>query len=200
MALTIVQILNLSRAKLLESTPEIISDETLLIYANLVHQDLWKRVFTNDKIASATVTFTNGVGSLPATFGTMYGSAQDSAGNVFEEVSIEDFDNKIMERMVTVENGTIKVYPTTTTSLSIKFYPLVTTLTTGSTPTINEYFHEAIVYGICERAFEDLQDQELSSFYHAKYESMLAQKSSSQSNYEESNARGGTMFSYQKLI
>ena len=200
MALTTVNILNLSRAKLLEATPEIISDETLLIYANLVHQDLWKRIFTSDKIASATVTFTNGSGSLPATYGTMYGSAQDSGGNVFEEVSIEDFDNKVLDNMVTIEGGVIKCYPTTTSSLAIKFYPVVTTLTVGSTPSINDYFHEAIVYGICERAFEDLQDQELSSFYHAKYESMITQKASSQSNYEESNARGGTMFTWQKIV
>jgi len=200
MQLTTINILNLARAKLLESTTEIISDETILIYANLSYQDIIKRVFTNDKILSATVTFTNGVGTLPALFGTLYGSAQDTGTQTFEEVSIEDFDNKIAERMVTIEGGTIKAYPTTTTSLAIKYYPVFATLTSGVNPSINEYFHECIVYGILDRAFEDLQDASLSAYYHAKYEGMINQKTAIQSNYEENNVKGGTMFNYQQLI
>ncbi len=200
MALTTNQIITLSRAKLLEATTEVISDDTILIYANLTNQDIIKRVFTNDKILSATVSLTNGVGSLPSLFGTLYGSAQDAQGNVFEEVSIEDFDNKTLDRMITIEGGTFKVYPTTTSSVDIKYYPISETLTTSQNPTINEYFHECIVYGILERAFEDLQDQELSSYYKAKYENMILSKSSVQSNYEETNQRGSTMFTYTKLI
>lgn len=200
MALTVTQILNLSRAKLLEQTTEIISDETLLIYANLTQQDIIKRTFTNDKILSATVSFSSGVGSLPATFGTLYGSAQDSAGNVFEEVTIEDFDNKALDRMITVEGGTFKCYPTTTASLQVKYYPATTTLTAGSTPSVNEYFHECIVYGILMRAFEDLQDESLSAYYAGKYEADLTKRAQNQSNYEEGNQRGGQMFTYQQLI
>ena len=194
------QITSLARIKLLEATPEVISDETLLIYANLTNIDLVKRIFTNDKILSATVTFTSGVGTLPTTFGTLYGSAQDSEGNIFEEVSIEDFDNKVLERMITVEGATFKCYPTTTTSLAVKYYPTFATLTAGSTPSVNEYFHECMLYGILERAFEDLQDEELSAYYKSKYESMVAQRMANQSNYEEGNSRGGQMFTYQKLI
>ena len=198
--MTITQILQLARIKLLESTSEIISDETILIYANQANMDLTKRIFTNDKILSATVTLTNGGGAFPSTFGTLYGSAQDSAGNVFEEVSIEDFDNKTLNRMITIESGTFKVYPTTTASVDIKYYPTFQTLTSGSIPTLNEYFHECIVYGILERAFEDLQDVELSSYYKSKYETELTRKMANQSNYEESNARGGQMFTYTRLI
>jgi len=198
--MTITQILQLARAKLLEATSEIISDETILLYANQANMDLTKRIFTNDKILSSTVTFTSGVGPLPSTFGTLYGSAQDSAGNVFEEVSIEDFDNKTLDRMITIEGGEFKIYPTTTTSVSIKYYPTFQTLTAGSTPTLNEYFHECIIYGILERAFEDLQDQELSSFYKTKYESEILRKMANQSNFEEGNQRGGQMFSYTRLI
>lgn len=200
MALTTVQILTLARAKLLEQTTEIISDETILIYANLAYQDLIKRIFTSDKVASATVTFTSGVGTLPTLFGTLYGSPQDSAGNKYEEVSIEDFDNKTLSQMVTIENGTIKCYPTTTSSLSIKYYPTFAALTSGVNPTINEYFHECIVYGILERAFEDLQDESLSTFYKSKYEGEITKKTAIQSNYEEGNQTGGQMFSYQNLM
>lgn len=200
MSLTTVQILTLARAKLLEQTTEIISDETILIYANLSYQDLIKRIFTADKVASATVTFTSGVGTLPTLFGTLYGSAQDTAGNKFEEVSIEDFDNKTLSQMVTIENGTIKCYPTTTSLLAIKYYPTFATLTSGVNPTINEYFHECIVYGILERAFEDLQDESLSAFYKQKYESEITKKTAIQSNYEEGNQRGGQMFSWVNLM
>jgi len=200
MALTIIQIFSLARAKLLEATTEIISDETLLIYANLAQQDIIKRTFTADKIQSQTMTFTSGTVAVPATFGTLYGSAQDSSNNVFEEVSIEDFDNKTLDRMITVEGGYFKVYPTETTSLAIKFYPAATTLTTGSTPSVNEYFHECIVYGILERAFEDLQDESLSAYYAGKYEAKLTKQMANQSNYEEGNQRGGQLFTHQNLI
>lgn len=198
--MTISQILQLARAKLLESTSEIISDETILLYANQANMDLTKRIFTNDKILSATINFTSGVGAFPSTFGTLYGSAQDTSGNVFEEVSIEDFDNKTLDRMIAVESGTFKVYPTDTASVLIKYYPTFQTLTAGSTPTLNEYFHECIIYGILERAFEDLQDQELSSYYKSKYEAELVRKMANQSNYEEGNQRGGQMFTYTRLI
>lgn len=199
MALTTTQIISLSRAKLLEATTEIISDTTILIYANLSYQDLIKRVFTNNKILSATITFTNGIGSLPSLFGTLYGSAQHDS-EVFEEVSIEDFDNKTLDSMITIEGGEFKVYPSTIASLDIKYYPTFAALTTSVNPSIDDYFHEAIVYGILERAFEDLQDQELSSYYKSKYENMIAQKASIQSNYEEANQRGSTMFTWTKIV
>lgn len=193
-------ILQICRKKLLEDTTEVISDEILLSYANLTNIDLVKRLFTNDKILSATVAFSNGEGTLPATFGTLYGSAQDSNGNVFEEVSIEDFDNKVLDRMITVEGGKFKCYPTDTVSLAIKYYPTFSTLTYASSPSVNEYFHECMIYGILERAFEDLQDEELSAFYKSKFEAMVAQRSAVQSNYEEGNTRGGQFFSYQQLL
>ncbi len=198
--MTIQEAIKISRIKLLEQTSEVIADETLLTYANLANIDLVKRLFTNDKILSATLTLTNGGAAFPSTFGTLYGSAQDAQGNVFEEVSIEDFDNKTLDRMITVEGGAFKVYPTTTASVTIKYYPTFSTLTLASTPSVNEYFHECIIYGILSRAFEDLQDESLSAFYQAKYESMIAQRSATQSNYEEGNQRGGQLFTYQQLV
>lgn len=200
MSLTVVQIFSLARAKLLEATTEIISDETLLIYANLAQLDIIKKTFTADKILSASISFTNGIGTIPSGFGTLYGSAQDSGGMKFEEVSIEDFDNKILDRMITVEGGQFKCYPTNTSTLAIKYYPATTTLTVGSTPSVNEYFHECIVYGILARAFEDLQDESLAAYYAGKYETMLTKNSSVQSNYEEGNQRGGQMFGYVNLL
>lgn len=198
--MTISQILSLARIKLLEQTTEVVSDETLLLYANLTNIDLVKRTFTNDKILSATVSLTNGEGTLPSGFGTLYGSGKDSGDNNYEEVSIEDFDNKVLEKMMTIEGAKLKVYPTTVASINIKYYPTFSTLTIASNPSVNEYFHECMVYGVLERAFEDLQDESLSAFYKAKYESEVARRSATQSNYEEGNVRGSQMFTYQQLL
>lgn len=194
--MTTAQILELSRLKLLESGTEIISDTTLLIYANLAHKDVIKKAFPNTAVTTATVTFTSGVGTLPATFGTLYTDAYDVNNNIFPEVSISDFirNNASSINSVVIEGGTIKVSPSSTTSLTIKFYPTYDTLTSSVNPTIDEYLHEPIIYGILARAFEDLQDPELSQFYEKKFDVMLEKKLSNLSNYEEEAQRGGVMF------
>ncbi len=196
--MTTSQILSLARNKLLEQGTEIISDETILIYANLAYQDVARRIFPASSILSATVNFTAGVGTLPANFGTLYGDTYVN-GRSYQEQSIADFSNASSNALV-VEGGTLKVYPTTTASLSIKYYPSFPDLTTLVNPTINSYFHELIVYGILYRAYEDLQDEPLSKYYRDKYEAELNQKISVQSSYEEDNVRGGQMFTDQRLI
>jgi hypothetical protein len=198
--MTTNQIIALARAKLLEQTSEILIDTTLLIYANLTQQDIYKRVFPNSQILSATVILTNGVGTLPASFGTLYGSGLDSSNNIYEELSIEDFDNKTLNYSMTVEGGTLKVFPSTVTSIAIKYYPTFADISTSVNPSIDSYFQEPIVYGILARAFEDLQDEELANNYMMKYEKMIADRIKIQSNYEESNIRGSQMFTYQNLI
>lgn len=194
------KIVQLARIKLLEQTTEVVSDETLLEYVNLVNIDMVKRTFTADKILSATLTLVNGEANVPSGFGTLYGAGKDTNENNYQEISIEDFDNKTLDRAITVEGGKIKCYPTEITTLYIKYYPSFTTLTAGSTPSVNEYFHECYIYGVLARAFEDLQDEELASFYNAKYEALVAQRSAIQSNYEENNVRGSQFFNYQQLL
>jgi len=194
--MTTTQITQLVRLKLLESGTDIISDATILIYANLAHKDVIKKAFPNSSITTSTVTFTAGVGTLPATFGTLYTDAIDSNDNIFPEVSIADFVRKEAggENCVTIESATIKASPTTTASLVIKYYPTYSTLTASVNPTIDEYLHEPIIYGTLARAYEDLQDPELSQFYSNKFDSMLDKKLSVLSNYEENAERGGQMF------
>lgn len=193
-------IITLARNKLLETTTEILKDDVLYIYANLSQEDIAKKTFTNDKITSATVTFTSGVGTLPTDFGTLYGDAFDTANNFYPEMTIEDFKKEIQERGVTIEAGTIKVLPSTTTSLTIKYWPTFADMTSAVNPSINSYFHEMIVYGILYRAFEDLQDWELSKFFREKYDVELQQKIETLSNYEENNTRSSEFFSQQNLL
>lgn len=200
--MTTQEIINLARAKLLESGTEILTDATLLIYANLAHKDVIKKAFPNSSITSSTVTFTSGSGTLPATFGTMYGDPYDSSNNIYPVVSIADFVrmSASAENATTIESGTIKVSPTSTTSLTIKYYPTYSTLTLVVNPTIDEYLHEPIVYGILARAFEDLQDFELAQFHANKFTQMLEDKINTLSAYEEDPIRGGQMFNGINII
>lgn len=191
--MTTPEILALARAKILEQEEDIISDTTLLIYANLAYKDVIKRAFPNNSILTATVTFTSGSGALPASFGTTYGDAVDTGGTIFPEVSIADFIRQNGAPAITIEGGVMKVSPSTTASLSVKYYPTYPTLTASVHPTIDEFLHEPIVYGTIGRAFEDLQDFELSKFYEKKASDMLIDKLNALSNYEEDSLRGGVM-------
>jgi hypothetical protein len=198
--LTTNKILSLARNKLLETTTEILSDETILTYANLSQEDIAKKTFTNDKILTASVSFSNGVGTLPNSFGTLYGDAYDADNNFYPELAIEDFNKKTLDRGVTIEGGSIKVLPDTVSSLTIKYWPTFAEMTSTVNPTVNSYFHEIIVYGILYRAFEDLQDFELSKFFREKYDVELNQKIQTLSEYDEGNQRASQFFNYQQLL
>ncbi len=198
MDLTTTQLVDIARSKLLEIGTEILSDATLLIYANWTKQDINKRIFPASSILSATVNFTSGTGSLPSDFGTLYGSGYSNT-TPFQEVTAGDFSSAD-GYAITVEGGSLKVYPTTTGSLTIKYYPKYNTLSAMVNPNMDSYFQELIVYGILFRAYEDLQDEEMSMQYESKYEKKLAQKLAAQSNYEEDNVRGGQLFNSLDLL
>lgn len=201
-ALTTNQITTSARRKLLEETSDLVSDATILEYANQTYDDLKFRTRTNDQIKTATITFTNGVGTLPADFGTLYGDGYRSTTDKtpFSEKSISDFDSELYDNAVTIEDGEIKVTPSSETSLIIKYFPSYTALSSAQNPEINSYFHELIIYGILYRAYEDLQDEELSNYYEEKYEDKFEKKKRGLSSYEEGNQRGNQLFGYQKLM
>ena len=92
------------------------------------------------------------------------------------------------------------VYPDTTTSLVIKYFPQPAALTAVVNPTIDSYFHEPIVYGGMYRAYEDLQDETLMEFYQARFKQEMKDRLAVQSGYEEKNKTGGVMFTDQRLI
>lgn len=197
--MTTNEILSLVRTKALEAGSEVVSEPTLLIYVNLAHRDVIKRAFPNNSVETATITFTNGVGTLPTNFGTLYTDAYDSDGNIFNEVSISDFIRLNGEPAIVIENDTIKVSPDTKSSLNIKYYPDYAALTNIQNPTIDEYLHEPIVYGALSRVIEDLQDPELSQFYLNKYEKMLTDRLSHISNYEETG-QSNVMFNQIRIL
>lgn len=198
--MTSQQIINSVRRKVLEAGTEIITDATLFEYLNLAYQDVYKRIYPNSAITTATITCVAGVCTLPATFGTLYGDAYDSSDKSYEEVSIADFKRGEFDRAVTIENGTLKVLPLTTASLSIKHYPKPATLTAVINPTIDDFFQEALVYGTTYRCHEDLQDETLSQFYRALFKTEMQERLEAQSSYEELNQRGGSFFTDQGLI
>lgn len=202
MSLTTNEVTSAIRRKLLEETTDLVTDATVLLNVNLAYDDLKIRTFTADQIQTATITFSSGEASVPLDFGTLYGDAYATTTDKtpFPEKSIADFDKDTTINGVTIEGGKIKVAPTDTTSLIIKYYPSYDALSTSQNPEINEYFHELLIYGALSRIHEDLQDEVLSKYYDDKYEALLKKKTDSMSNYEEANDRGGEMFSYQQLI
>ena len=192
--MTSQQILAAARRKILEATNDIVTDDTILLYLNLTNQDVTRRAYPANSVVSATITLTNGVGALPSNFGTLYGDPQRDSYNVFPEMSIQDFSRNISQNASTVEAGILKVFPTSTTSVNIKFYPSYADLTTTTNPTIDSFFHELYIYGIMYRAYEDLQDEELSKYYREKFETEFKLKKDAQSEWEENGVRAGVMF------
>ena len=198
--MTSLEIATSVRRKILEEGTAIITDATLYSYINLAQLDIYKRVYPNPAITSATITCVAGACTLPSTFGTLYGPAYDTSGNSYEEVSIADFARKEFDRSITIEGGALKVYPTNIASLTIKHYPVPVTITSAVNPTINELFHECLVYGAIYRCQEDLQDESLSTYYRGLFKQELKDRIEAQSVYEETNQRGGVMFVEQSLI
>jgi len=196
------EILATIRRKILEDTTELVSDTTLLLYMNETYKDLRYRTFTNDQINTATITFTSGVGTLPTDFGTLYGPGYKSTTDKtpFEEKSIADFDRDTEIEGITIEGNTIKVNPSDTTSLIVKYYPSYAALSSTSNPLLHEFLHELIVYGTLYRTLEDLQDEARAQYYRSIYEEEFKKRVSGISSYEEENQMGGVMFNYQKLI
>lgn len=199
--MTTDQIIATARKKVLETTDEIISDDSALLYANQAYIEVYKRVFTTNQVASATVVCSNGSCSLPADYGRMYTRAYDQDGREFTEISIADYhDDQRQGYFYTIENGSLLVSENDVTSLTVRYYAKPDTLVSGNTPSIDEYFHEVIMYGTVWRMHEDLQDEELATYYQNKFEDELNRRLGNQSNYEESNQKGGQMFQEQRLI
>jgi len=199
--MTTNEIIAAARRKVLEEDEAIISDVTALLYANQAYIEVYKRVFTNNKIESEAVACSNGVCTLPATYGRMYSRAKDQDNNEYEEVSVADFNREDNYGLnYTIEAGELKVNSDSVTLLTVWFYSEPDALAVGNTPTIDAYFHEVIVYGVIWRMQEDLQDEELANYYQTKFEEELVRRMGSQSTYEESNQRGGELFSHQSLI
>lgn len=202
-SLTTNQITSAIRRKILEETSDLVSNETVLLNANLAYDDLKYRTFTPDQILSATITFINGVGTLPADFGTLYGAGFKSTTDrtPFNEVSISDFDRKTdEENCVCIIEGDLYVKPTSTTSLTIRYYPTYDALSTVQNPELKDYFHELIIYGAVWRILEDLQNEALSEYYRTKYEEEFKKKTDAMSQYQEENMGGNEFFTYQRLI
>lgn len=198
--MTSQQIISLARAKILETTEDIITDINIYLYLNEANKDVWKKVFTSNKIKKATIVCTNGICTLPALFGRAYGPAYDVSGNAFEELSIADYNTGNFDDGYTIDTAQLLVSNTSITSLILRYYQGPDTLTSSVNPSIDDYFHEPMIYGVIWRCQEELQDEELSTYYQGKFESEMKRKIESQSTYEETNQRGGQMFVEQNLI
>lgn len=198
--MTTQQIIKLARRKLLEVTTDVLPDDVILEYTNRAYMDVWKRAFSNSDIKKTTLSLTSGVVTLPSTIGTLYDDGYDADDNKYIEVPIADFNRDEYERMMTIEDGVLRVKPDTTPSITVRYWAKPETLTNAINPSIDEFLHEPIIYGILWRAHEDLQDEELVTYYKQRFSQELSERLSAQSNYEENNQRGTVMFNSVNLI
>lgn len=192
MSLTTTQIINLARKKALENGTELLPDADLLVYLNFAYEDLIKKTRINKHIKSASIALVNGIGDLPTDYGTLAGDPQVSKYDVYPNISINDFDRG--NDGSTIEDGKLKVSNTALGSINIKYYQTFPTLTASENPAIDGYFHELLIYGVLERAYEDLQDEQMSKLYADKMTAKLADKQDTNSRYEEENQSGGALF------
>jgi len=202
--LTTTQIVSAIRRKILEESTDLVTDEVVLLNANEAYKDLKYSTYTNDQIKTATVDLISGVGTLPTDFGTLYGPGYKNSTDrtPYNETNIADFDRYPDVEAMTIENDTLKVNPSSTASIIIKYYPEYAPLALSpvQNPEIHELLHELIIYGAIYRIYEDLQNEALSEFFKIKYDEELTKKTSKISNYEEDNQNGGQMFNGIRII
>jgi len=204
MKLTTAQILGITRKKILENSTAIFSDDDLLLYINLAKDEVAKRLFTDDLITSTTLSFTGGVATKPTDFESHYMSKNSNIagkGDVFEWVNREDYRNGKYEKMLSLINGSIAVFPTNTPTIYMDYYKKLPDLTVNTVDTgLDDALGVAVAYKTCVYAFEDLQDYELSKFFNDKFEVEFGIKGQAISYSNENSQNGGEMFNSISII
>ncbi len=198
--MTTLDILNEARDILLENTEDIVTTDQLLAYANRAKDDISKRLMTNDFITTGTLSFTNGQATLPIDFDSIYWASDQNTqgtGNNFRWFSSEDFQTGNFDYGITKDAGVLKVVPSTTGTLYVRYWKTIADMTLSGSPTLPTYTHELLVPGILWRAYRKLQDFELSRVFKEEYETELATKNKAISISEEGSQKGGTIFKYQ---
>ena len=201
--LTATQIIVLARKKILEVSTAILSDDDLLLYANLAKDDVAKRLLSNDLIKPTTLSFSGGQATKPTDFESHYLSKDSQTpgqGNVFEWVNLEDFRAGKYERMLTLVDGKILVFPTNTSLLYTDYYKKLDDMTSGGACPLDSALHLAIVYKTAAHAFQDLQDFELSEHFEKKYEIEFGVKGQAISYSEESSQQSNELFNPIQII
>lgn len=201
--MTITQIINLARRKILEETEEIFDNDTLVLYANLRKDEIAQRYLANRLVKRSSLSFSGGTVVRPADWNGHYFSASSqtpNAGYEYKLVSLEDFQNGVYPYMITESEGNILVFPTNVAVVYTWYYKKLTDM--ALTPAVvnppvelNDAFHRSIMYGIVSDAFEDAQDFELSKFYTDKFEAELERASMTVSALEESSQEAGALLS-----
>lgn len=195
-----VDILKLSRKKLLENTQEIFSDDDLILYGNLTKDELAKRYLGNRGIKKATLSFSGGEVTRPTDWNGGYfaNSTGQKGGTEYKFVNITDFYADKYPNMIVEEDGKLKTN-TNASQLTVWYYKKLSDL--AITPTqvdppseLDDFLHELIIYGIVWRGFEDAQDFELSKYFKDKFEAEYTIRTSHLSELEEAPMESGEMF------
>ena len=198
--MTTNQIVSTIRRKILEKTDENVKSNVILEYCNEAYKDVFKALYSSNGVKTETVACSNGVCVLPVRYGRFYSPAKDNRKREYEEFSIADFESLSEPQGFTVKDGRLLVSDKDIGELTVNYFEEPEELSASVDPSIEPYFHELIVYGGCWRCFEDLQDEENVELYRNKFNTMLVEKTSKQSSYEEGNQSGGQLFEPQVLV
>jgi len=201
--LNVSSIISQARKVLLESNNNILSDEQLLTYANLTKDDIAKRVLTPDRIKSTSIAFSSGTATKPTDFESHLlsrDSQTPGVGNSFVWVNLEDYRLRKFDRMLTVINGEITVYPADTSITYTDYYIKVDDMVLGGVCTLREELQEIVKLGILYRSFQDLQDFELADLYRKNYELDMGIKQKAISYSDETQQQDGELFNPIRII
>lgn len=201
--MTITQIINLARRKILESTEEIFDTDTLVLYANLRKDEIAKRYLGKKLVKPSVIVFTNGVATKPTDWNGHYYSSSSSvpnSGYEFKLVSLDDFQNGTYPYMLTESEENLLVYPVATGQVNTWYYKkladmAITPAVVNPPTALDDAFHKPIMYGVVSDAFEDAQDFELSKFYTDKFEAEFERAAMTVSQLEESSQEAGALLS-----
>lgn len=195
-----------AREIILETTDEIVDDDTLLLYANLTKDDIAMRVPAKEFRQVFTVNFVGGLGAIPTNFVSVY-KVRDTAvvgtGNDFDNYERDEFLGANFDYGLSQINGQFAVYPTSTPVLYIDAFISVPDMTDGDgdLPTgVPSYLQELIIPGIVYRALRKLQEDNRANFYQGLYESELSKKSSAISNIQEQGQQDGALFTPIRIL
>ncbi len=197
--MTTIEILQDVRKRILELTNEVLDNSQLLVWLNQAQLEVAGEILTRDRIKKITLNFVNGEADLPSDFQAFYYSSDDY-GNEYHLVPIENFIERGEDRMLTIENNKLKVFPLNTSTLSFWYYKKPNKLSSSSNPELPEYTHEVLVLGTCYRALEALQEFDLSNLYLTKYQAGIRRAKMLCLNNEEKGQESKPLFEHVKLI
>jgi|GEM_PF-3837892 len=182
------------RKRLLELSSGVFTDEDLILWADNAQTEISQEFLSQDRIKSAVLTFTDGEADLPSDFLSFY-----HAENGFVWVNLEDFKRDVFSNMLARKENKVLIKPANTSSVVLWYFKKPKSfglLSDTEEPELPSLLHEGIVLGTVSRAYEMMQEFEISNLYLQKYRAFVEMAKRSISHLEE---RGEVMQKFRDI-